>query len=133
MIHYRHDGKPKRTLCGLRIALDGKPRSKPVYETGADGKRVKVRDSLDPAVTEQPRLLLRDTTWLPGPMSEETERTLTGQGHVVHCQQCLSVARATIEHGRAKAREPRSDPKRRWQEEKVPYGQETYYPEESGS
>lgn len=115
MIHYRNDGKPKRTLCGLRIALDGTPRSRPVRGTGEDGKVV-VKRKPEPILAEQPRQLPRDWTWLPGPMSEETERTLEAQGHAAHCQQCLSVARATIEHGQAKAQEQRSDPKRRWQE-----------------
>lgn len=120
MIHYRHDGKPKRTLCGLRIAIDGKPRSKPVYETGKDGKRVKVREVFDPAVAEQPRVLPRDTTWMPEPLPEGAEQELADQGYAPPCRECLSAARAVIAQGQAKARAPRPErpkPRRPWLED----------------
>lgn len=103
--HYRMDGKPKRTLCGLRIALDHGERTRPVY--GPDGKAVGRRH--EDTTDKMPALLGRHRSWVPVPESgarplQELER----DAHTHDCPYCLAEARTKLAPRMLPEREPLS-------------------------
>ena len=102
IIHYRHDGRPRRTLCGLRIATDGKPRTKPVYHTGPGGEREQIGVTHLDTTPVQPRKLSRTITWVPS-VDPLLVRALSETGYTVDCPHCLAAAAEEIERAKLKA------------------------------
>lgn len=107
MRHYRNDGRAKRTLCGLRIALDGTPRSRPIR--GPNGEVVGRRD--EPTTSEQPRLLSRLVNWLPEMAEPDDEHPLPPHAE---CPFCVAVGRKQIEEAKIKAQGGSSGPPKRY-------------------
>ena len=100
-IHYRYDGRPRNTLCGLRIATDGKPRTKPVYRTLADGTRERVGEVHIDTTDRQPRKLPREMTWVAVP-NRLLADALDAAGYAVECPHCLAEAATTIANVKAR-------------------------------
>lgn len=96
MRHYRHE-RAKRTLCGLRIALDGKPRSRPIR--GPKGEVVGRRE--EPTTNKQPRVLPRVVSWLPEMNTDDD--VVRGLPPWADCPFCVAEGRKQIEEARTKA------------------------------
>jgi hypothetical protein len=76
MNHYRHDGFPRKTLCGEKIVLGSRPQ-----------------------------MLERKIDWMPPPLSPEAIESLRNEGHLrIDCPRCVECARTLIEAAKLKAK-----------------------------